>query len=394
MTTFPRLLALAFVASACAGEPEGARLPGDPETPGSGGAPAPWVFLGEVGGTGSVGEITDFDINDRGDVAFLDAMNHRLVLVRSGGATTTLGGRGQGPGEFVLARAVALMDDGSVAALDQAAGRITVWSPQGDLVGTTRVPAQRVHSLVTDGVRLATLVDEGSGIASPDSAGVPVRVLRFDGLTPLAPVHLEAGRRPDGGHGASSGMPFALLDENRFILLRYRGGYDLTLGWLDGADPKRIVRDVPRIPGSPQVVRRTSSRQVEGLRRTARAGGLPENRVPVLPRDLPDSLPPMPPLAELGPFGADRWGRLWVARGMPGPEGSLLDVYDREGFFLGEVHLPGPTLAGIRVRGSWAVGITYGPLDEPTLLLFRVPEGLLTGEQAGASLPSAPLENR
>lgn len=47
----------------------------------------------------------------------------------------------------------------------------------------------------------------------------------------------------------------------------------------------------------------------------------------------------MPSLAELNPVGGDAWGRIWVARGMPGPEGSLLEVLDREGEFLGEVHL-------------------------------------------------------
>lgn len=82
----------------------------------------------------------------------------------------------------------------------------------------------------------------------------------------------------------------------------------------------------------------------------------------------------MPALAELNPFGMDAWGRIWVARGRPGPEGSLLDVFDRQGEFLGEVHLSGPTLSGIRVRGAYAVGIHFGPLEEPSLYLFRVPE--------------------
>jgi hypothetical protein len=337
MTTTARVrsFALVLVLGACAEEQGG--LPHAPgaagEAHGLPGPAAPWVLLGEIEGTASVGEITDFDVNDRGDVAFLDAMSHR----------------------------------------------ITVWDPQGGLVGTTRVPAMQVHTLSTDGVRLATLINDGVGIPSPDSAGVPLQLLRFDGLSPLPPVHLDAGARPDGGHGGTALSPFAMLDDERFILRRYRGGYNLTLGFLDGAAPKLISRDVALPQASPDAFRRTRARQNAWYTSLAQSVGAPVNPRMLWSGNVPDSLPAMAPLAELGPFGADGWGRLWVARGMPGPQGSLLDVYDREGDFLGEIHLSGPTLSGIRVRGSWATGITYGPNDEPSLFLFSIPAGRPSG---------------
>ncbi len=377
-----RSIALLLALGACAEEQGG--LPHAPgaageEAHGIPGPAAPWALLGEIEGTATVGEITDFDVNDRGDVAFLDAMSHRITLVRATGEISSLGGRGQGPGELMLPRAMALMNDGSVAALDQGQGRITLWSPDGDLVGTTRVPFLRANTLSTDGIRLATTVDDGSGIPSPDSAGVPLQLLRFDGLSPLPPVHLDAGARPDGGHGGSSLSPFAMLDDERFILLRYRGGYNLTLGFLDGAAPKLISRDVALPQASPEAFRRVRTRQNDRYTSLFRSVGAPVDPRGLWSGNLPDSLPTMAPLAELGPFGADGWGRLWVARGMPGPEGSLLDVYDRGGHFLGEFPLSGPTLSGIRVRGSFAAGITYGPQDEPSLLLFRIPAGLPSG---------------
>lgn len=371
----PGLVSLVLVLGGCAEGSDRSSVSGSEErlTPDD---PLPrWALVGEVPGTSSVGEITDFAVNERGDVVFLDALNHRITLVRPTGETKFLGGRGQGPGELVLPRAVALLDDGAVAALDLGAGRITLWGPDGSVIGTTGVPPFRVHTLDSDGVRLAALVAEGSDIASPDSAGVPLLVLRFQGLEPLEPVRLDGGVRPGGGHGGSSLSPFAMLDESRFVLVRYRGGYDITLGSLAGLDPIRIQRDVTPPPSSPEAFRRVRSRANEQFRSFARALGAPGSSRELFPETLPDSLPPMGALAEVRPFGGDSRGRIWIARGLPGPEGSQLDVFGPEGEFLGEVRLPGPTLSGIRVRGNHAVGIHFGFFDEPSLYLFRITDG-------------------
>jgi len=397
------LLAAAFFLGACSEKSDDPPIPSAQTTPGPAGSvlreapgtvsgavplsPAspvprdsstPWAFLGEVQGVEAVGEITDFDVNDHGEVAFLDAMNHRVTVIRSTGEVSQLGSKGQGPGELHLPRAVALLHDGSVAVLDLTAGRITLWGPDAELVGTAPIPPLRAYNLATDGFRLATVVAEGSGIADPDSAGVPLEILRFDGLTPLPSIHLDAGERPHGGHGGSHMHPFVMLDEKRFLLYRYRGGYNMTLGSLSGGRPIHIARDVERLPNSVESFRRLRNRVDEDHRRITQSLGAPPNPRFLWSGNLPDSLPPMSSLARFGPFGGDTWGRIWVARGVPGPEGSLLDVFDREGEFLGEVHIPGPSLSGIRVRGSYAVGIHFGHLDEPSLLLFRI-------------LPEAPL---
>lgn len=80
---------------------------------------------------------------------------------------------------------------------------------------------------------------------------------------------------PHGGHGGSCTSPFVMLQESRFVLRRYRGGYDLTLGSLQGAPPRRIHREVDRPPSTPEAFRRIRARPDDNLRRFARSLGFP-----------------------------------------------------------------------------------------------------------------------
>jgi hypothetical protein len=109
------------------------------------GDPASQAVLGEVPGTEAVGEITDFDVNDQGDVAFLDALNHRVAVVRATGEVSQMAWRGQGPGAFALPIGTALLSDGSVAVLDLVPGRIILWGPDAGLKGSARVPRLHGH---------------------------------------------------------------------------------------------------------------------------------------------------------------------------------------------------------------------------------------------------------
>lgn len=103
--------------------------------------------------------------------------------------------------------------------------------------------------------------------------------------------------------------------------------------------------------------------------------GVPERiRNAIANADRPD-LP-----APIGRLAFDNEGRLWVQRDRPrslagldfviGRAGALLDVYNADGIFLGEVRLP-ENVRFVGATGNLIIGLATGELDELSVVAFE-----------------------
>ena len=93
----------------------------------------PEVSIGELEGREEYlfGSISSIAVNDNRDLYVLDEQaQHVRVFDSAGVYVETLGGRGEGPGEFGYAEAIALLPDGRLAVRDSRNQRISVFGPQ------------------------------------------------------------------------------------------------------------------------------------------------------------------------------------------------------------------------------------------------------------------------
>ena len=92
----------------------------------------PETSVGELDGAEEhlFGSISSIAVNDRWDLHVLDGQAQHVRVFDSAGAyVETLGGRGEGPGEFGYAEAIALLSDGRLVVRDSRNNRISVFGP-------------------------------------------------------------------------------------------------------------------------------------------------------------------------------------------------------------------------------------------------------------------------
>lgn len=114
------------------------------------------------------GRIADLELGDDGSVFVLDAISRTIrVFDQAGVEVREFGGRGQGPGEFEQPGKLLWGPEGDLWILDLRNGRLTVFSPDGELQGTYRpvdLPLVYPFALGFSGPTTLRLV----GITSPD----------------------------------------------------------------------------------------------------------------------------------------------------------------------------------------------------------------------------------
>ena len=92
----------------------------------------PKVSIGELDGPEEYlfGSIWSLAVDDNRNVYVFDGQAQHIRVFDSAGAyVETLGGRGEGPGEFRSAEAIALLPDGRLLVRDQGNNRVQVFAP-------------------------------------------------------------------------------------------------------------------------------------------------------------------------------------------------------------------------------------------------------------------------
>lgn len=144
-----------------------------------------------------------------------DAGNNRVLFFTAAGIwRRTIGGKGDGPGEFRQPRWLGRCGHDRIGYLDGVHGRMTLFTLQGEFAGTTNVPAGLGFDLVlqcaSDGRRLLMLMNQPHGpIQRGSYMEVPVALIRTQD-TAVDTLHRAGVRDFYFGRSVSVGGPAPL----------------------------------------------------------------------------------------------------------------------------------------------------------------------------------------
>lgn len=329
------------------------------------------------------GAFLDIAVDADGGVYVFDAQRPALRYYDPSGAyRRTLGGEGQGPGEYQdqsLGLAVR-SGDGRIVMRDPRNGRINVYEPDGSPSESWPVSS---GLFTADAFRLDTVDHMYLRILTerPEPNEVwPIALMHMDAggqiVDTLVPPILPNEPESDGGvFGVAKVWTLSPLGG---LVAGVNGRYAFEHHRPDGT-VLRVERDVEPVP-----VADGERREYEDLNAWRR-------------RTDPDDPNVIPPVPRTKPayrsISVGERGRIWVRRyvvaeqgepversaprGMePRPpmswhEPTVYDVFGPDGAFLGSVRVPDRTTLSV-FRGDTVWGVRRGAFDEPTVVRFRV----------------------
>lgn len=354
------------------------------------------------------GFVSEAGFDGAGNLYVLDGSNARVVVVSpDGGLVREFGRRGDGPGEFGAAEALAVTRDGSAVVFDPSKLGFQVFGPGGEFVraSSMRREAEGPLSLVriNDGMRVAgsgemviargfRKIDVTRSQAPPDERR---HVVRFDiGRDQVRMDTLAAAwmpRKDDSGVRVSGSASRPTVEIRRnlrafepglLVAVMPGGGFaysDSTTYAIRVADASGVVSRVLARPVQPRPVT-DRIRDAERERRMAAipaGGGLSSRQLDEIRQGMAANLEFYPEVPALSDVRASWEGRLWVRRWSAdaSPDGPI-DVLSAGGGY-----------AGTFAEGAAAMPIAFGPgglaafaetndLDVQTIVVKRLPQGV------------------
>ena len=312
----------------------------------------------------SLGAIQRLELAPDGGVVAVDGGNG--VIYRfgpTGKLRDSLGRKGQGPGEFLVAAGLAVGPVGEVALLDLRTRRLTIWEADGTLRGSTQITAFPVDLLWRGASPVAGVVRFGETV-----------MLRF------GPVRL--GEKEIGTPIAV--FPDPKIGEYPSALSCGTCRHALTAaGTLLVAAPDTFYR-VSELDAAGTAARTWRRSGVGAGLRTAEELTALRNRLAAGPgggRPLPgmesrfrapddDALRFRPRFQGIG---LDERGRLLALVSNAGSPAPVIDVFSAEGRFLGTL-VPERALQALVVRGNRVAALSETPDGTPAILVYRIEE--------------------
>ncbi|WP_420633167.1 6-bladed beta-propeller [Candidatus Palauibacter sp.] len=243
-----------------------------------------------------IGSVTDLTFSAAGDLFLLDGQaGHVVVFDREGRYLWTISRRGEGPGELVQPRSMAVLADGRLAVFDRGRNGIQFFTQDGDYLdsapfdleqGTpTRVNAWLPDgSIITDGEMQVTGTSRSMSIRSSvggsgDETGRPIALYRPDGSRELLYTAWEPP--PPTGDGAEAagggislrmsptrafdpGLSFVALSDGRLAVVD-SSGYRIKLIGEGGVVAGVLARPVSPIAVTESVQDAERERQLSAL---------------------------------------------------------------------------------------------------------------------------------
>ncbi|MGD2069732.1 MAG: hypothetical protein PVI57_13745 [Gemmatimonadota bacterium] len=311
-----------------------------------------------------------------GTVAVADAAQEVRFFGPGGGHVRTVGGPGEGPGEFTGLAALARHPGGGVWAWDFSLRRVTRISGDGEIDDVVTLdpepPVLSPVGALPDGTFVFKQLWGAGATAAATRTGLrrdPVAVVRLDAsgalldtldLVPGREVHIEE----EDGRGVMITPPFG---RNAVGTVR---GDRVVVGSQETFEVRELAPDgavlrVLRLPSrdvglDPADARRLLDERVEAA---------PPERRATLRRSLgaipfPESRP------AYGGLLADREGNLWVSEWAPFPRvPGRWTVFGPDGRWLGEVEMP-PGFQPTDIGDDWLVGVQRDEMDVEYVLVF------------------------
>lgn len=302
------------------------------------------------------------------------------IFSSTGRHLRTLGGRGEGPGEFRILSPLAGLVEDTIWTWDRRLSRITWFSTDGDVLGNMHVPVNAgVDDLarLSDGTHLAKMafnpeLKDGSYLAPGsiwklDSAG-NVR----DSLQNVGGHDLQVTRNADGAVTGILLPPFG-----RFPVVATGADDRIFTGWngVYAVVVRSLAGDPVMVLSAPGLERRIDPAEVRSTRERWLERCSDEQCQRNINRmfdelQLPDRRPAFSALR------ADPLGNLWVAEYDPtgnvvvGWQGSGWHVFSGDGELLGRVAVP-PGIRLYEIGANYVMGVRDNELGVP--FVVRLP---------------------
>lgn len=321
---------------------------------------------------------------------------HILVVGPDGSLIRTVGGRGEGPGEFGNVSSAIVARDGSYTVLGSS--RVDLLAPDGNFVRSVTLEQGLILASVTlpDGSLVASqflrIADFMASGEFPDPEGRPIHVIPLDGSEPTVhytawdlpedPAAEDAGEdsepgtiRMSAGRAFEPGLHFDMLTDGR-LALADSIGYRVKLIGLDGSVAGVIERPIAPLVVSETIMEAERERYRE---EAARLASVRSERFQI-EREGAEALVFADEVPVVADLKVDWEDRIWVTRsGADGDDDGPTDIVTPDGRYIG-------TLAADGLRTPDAFGpeglLAYIELDEfdvPTVRVVRLaslnPEG-------------------
>lgn len=296
----------------------------------------------------------------------------------SGGYLHSVGGPGEGPGEFSGLSGLGPRGDGGVWAYDFTLRRVTWIDDAGRVSGTTTLgpepPALHpVGSLGNGGFVLKQLWGVAA-TATAEDGGMrrdPVPFVRFDATGELQDTIVQVPGRElfltrENGRGVMTTPLFGrnavatvragrlvVGTQDRFVLHEYS---------LDGRLTRRVTAPDPDLRLPDDEVAEVIERRISAAPREER----PSLRVALESLPMPSARP------AFGRILSDRAGRLWVSEWLPADLGPprRWRLFDASGRWTHDVRLP-DGLDPLDMGSDWILGVQRDDLDVEYIVLYE-----------------------
>ena len=323
------------------------------------------------------GRIADIEIGEDGAIYVLDALNRTVrVFDASGAEVGAFGQRGDGPGEFERPDQLAWGPEGELWVFDPGAGRLTSFTPEGDLVGTARpvdMPMVFAFALGFAGDTLRWVGVTSPDIANPAAGRIESQIADGE-VRPLHTAALSFVEWPLLFEHRANDMVFALPvpfgGEPRYA---FDGDGQLWYGHTGSPLVRRVTVEGEvdlTIEVDVEPIRVTSADREEALSspelEEVRAVGSSAIQ------EMSDLIPDVRPVLAGFFFGED--GDVWVVRDEPdGVAGQrAIDIYDGEGTKLGHASVVLDTEPRPRIRGGILAAVSRDALGVESVVTYRV----------------------
>jgi hypothetical protein len=302
-----------------------------------------------------------------------------IYRIGAGGSVlATWGRKGEGPGEYQALDAMLLRGD-SIVVSDGRLLRVTLLSPEGEVLATRPMPGAFMHevsSILTDGRLLLIPGDGYGGVSEPRPEWVferqPILAASLDGSPVDTLAELPHLRRWYGTRGASPG-PVAVKGR--------AGGFADGFAWSRADEPEvrwydgtgRLVRiarwEEEPVPLTPELKRRMASRTEESFR----ARGVEETFLAAQLAQLEEGLDRHEgPLPYWDAFHVDRQGNAWLREyALPAEPSARWRVITRDGTFVGWIDLP-DVISILDITDDRILAVRLDELDVPAVLMIEL----------------------
>jgi len=312
----------------------------------------------------SLGAIQRLELAPDGGVVAVDGGNG--VIYRfgpTGKLRDSLGRKGQGPGEFLVAAGLAIGPAGEVALLDIRTRRLTIWEPDGTLRGSTQLTAFPVDLLWRGTGPIAGVVSFGAtvtvrfGPVQLGETGIGTPIASFP--DPMIAEYPTAVSCSSCRHALTpAGTLLVAAPDTFYRVSEFDASGRLARGWhrdgvgagLRSAEELAALRN--RLAAGPG-----GGRPLPGMESRFRA-----------PND--DALRFRPRFQGLG---VDEHGRLLALVSNAGSAAPVIDVFSPEGRFLGTL-APDRALQALVVRGNRVAALSETAEGTPAILVYRIEE--------------------